>query len=112
MGWQYPRTVRGYPAAVMMPYAPGDGAGSWLARVGVEGTRGLVRDSMRTVTVFEVVMDIDGPGAYGDCIQTFRFRTESEARTWATGRTLYGKPCVSVVRVDVPRRLAQRWGVC
>lgn len=68
----------------------------------------------KTVTVFEVLFHNDATpyaGAAGDGSFIQRFRSETEANRFAASRTYYGKPC-TVGRVDAPRKLAQRWGVC
>jgi hypothetical protein len=51
-----------------------------------------------------------GAGQYGDGVHIWRFRGEAAARQWAAVHTYYGHPS-KVDREDVPRRIAQRWGM-
>ena len=70
---------------------------------------------MRTklVRVYEVLHDTgrDG-GAAGDGTAIRRFhRTErAQADAFAAGSTCYGRPA-TVLADDVPRRIAERWGM-
>lgn len=67
----------------------------------------------KTIRVFEVLYYAgddgpDGPAGDGSFIE--RFRDESEATQFANGKHYYGEPSTVEPR-DVPRRLAQRWGM-
>lgn len=70
----------------------------------------------RTIRVFEVIYHVedDHPashgGAAGDGSFIYRTKSERDANLFASGRTYYGKPAVAAP-VDVPKRLARRWGV-
>lgn len=66
--------------------------------------------STRTVTVYEVLADIDGEGPACDGTKVFRFRSKRDADAFAAKATCYGRPA-SVDAFDAPRRLAQRWGM-
>lgn len=63
-----------------------------------------------TVAVWEVLYYGPGLGPAGDGSFVARFRNASDARVFAAGNVYYGRPA-EAVRVEVPRRLAQRWGV-
>jgi len=63
------------------------------------------------VRVWEVLADGPGEGPAADGTFVHRFRSERDAKTFAATNTVYGRPC-NVNVDDVPRRLAQRWGVC
>jgi hypothetical protein len=62
-----------------------------------------------TVTIFEVLADIAGPGPACDGTQVYRFRTRPAAESFARGRTCYGRPAEALA-ATVPTRLARRWG--
>ena len=70
----------------------------------------------KLVTVWTVLFLVDDGhaaahgGAMGDGSFTARFRKEADAVAFAKGREYYGKPA-KVSRDDVPRRIAQRWGM-
>jgi hypothetical protein len=64
----------------------------------------------RTIRVYEVLADLEGPGPYGDGLKVFRFRAQSEAEQFAYSRTCYGKPA-HADPCDVPLRIARRWGL-
>lgn len=64
----------------------------------------------KLITIFEVLADGVGDGPACDGTHIHRFRKESEANNFAKGKTLYGKNDVPVTRVEVPKRIAQRWG--
>jgi hypothetical protein len=78
---------------------------------------------MRTVRVYEVAYQVpsDHPNAYagaaGDGSYIARFRRKDDAESFADAKQaqgctgLYGAPRVDVCAVDVPPRLAQRWGL-
>jgi hypothetical protein len=66
--------------------------------------------SAKPVRVWEVLHDTDGEGPTGDGTVIARFRRESDATKFAAGLTCYGRPA-KADSCDVPRRLAQRWGV-
>jgi hypothetical protein len=51
-----------------------------------------------------------GGGANGDGSFIARFRSERDAEIFASGKEYYGKPA-KVSRDDVPKRIAQRWGM-
>lgn len=63
-----------------------------------------------TVRVYEVLHDTDGEGPAADGTVVARFRREVDAKRFAAGRTCYGHPA-TVQADEVPRRLAQRWGL-
>lgn len=53
----------------------------------------------------------DGPaGPAGDGTFVQRFRSEREAERFAKQNTCYGREA-KAIRNEVPRRLAQRWGM-
>ncbi len=64
----------------------------------------------RMVRVYEVLAD--GPGDGPACDGTFvsRFTDRANAERFAKASTCYGRPA-KVQEDDVPRRLAQRWGL-
>lgn len=62
------------------------------------------------MTVYEVTADCNGPGRYDDGIEIARFRSKRDAEAYAAGRTCYGGPATVQV-VDVPRKIAARWGL-
>lgn len=62
------------------------------------------------ITVYEVLADTDGEGPAGDGTKVFRFRRKRDADDFAKGATCWGVPA-TVSSVDVPRRLAARWGL-
>jgi|HubBroStandDraft_4_1064222.scaffolds.fasta_scaffold132054_4 hypothetical protein len=70
----------------------------------------------KTVTCYCVSYHVadDHPQAYGGAMGdgsfTARFRTERDAEDFARGKEYYGKPA-RVSRDEVPKRIAQRWGV-
>lgn len=66
--------------------------------------------STATVTVWEVTHTTEGPGPFGDGIDTRRFRRKADAETFAAGERLYGSPAVAV-RTEAPRHVARRWGL-
>jgi hypothetical protein len=63
-----------------------------------------------TAQVFEVLYDTGTDGRMGDGFETFRARNAKDAQSFANGRTCYGKPA-TVEALQVPRRIAQRWGM-
>lgn len=65
---------------------------------------------MRKVQIFEVLHDTGTDGRMGDGVETFRTRSQKDAQSFATGRTCYGKPA-TVETLQVPRPIAQRWGL-
>jgi hypothetical protein len=69
----------------------------------------------KEVKVYEVLYHSDDPGSYyagaaGDGSFIYRTRDAKEAARFATGKHCYGRPA-SVNVSEVPRRLAQRWGL-
>lgn len=64
----------------------------------------------RLVKVWEVLADGPGEGPAGDGTFVRRFRSESEANQFASTATCYGRPA-TVLMDEVPRKLAQRWGL-
>ena len=62
------------------------------------------------VRVWEVLADIDGEGPAADGTAVRRFRTQRDADAFAATATCYGRPA-TVSADDVPRRIAQRWGM-
>lgn len=70
----------------------------------------------KTVKVYEVlyVVDDDHPqshgGAMGDGSFIARFRKQADAEAFASGKRCYSGPA-KVHADEVPRRIAQRWGV-
>lgn len=71
--------------------------------------------SVKGITVFEVIYHNDATpyaGAAGDGSFIERFRKEADAARFAASRTYYGKPCTVLQTHNVPRKLAQRWGLC
>jgi hypothetical protein len=63
-----------------------------------------------TVKVWEVLHDVAGPGEYGDGMAVARFRSERDARAFASSQRCYGSPAEAKV-TDAPRNVAARWGV-
>ena len=64
-----------------------------------------------TVKVYTVIYhDARREGAAGDNTHIQRFRSERDAVEFASGREVYGEPC-RVDEDDVPRAIAQRWGM-
>lgn len=70
------------------------------------------RRKEKLCTVYHVLVDGEGQGPAGDSTFIVRFRTESEANAFAAGKTGYGKPATVHCGNDVPRRIAERWGMC
>lgn len=67
--------------------------------------------SARLVKVYEVLYDTGrGGGAAGDGSAIYRSKSQREAAAFAAGKTYCGNP-TSVACAEVPRRLAERWGV-
>jgi hypothetical protein len=69
----------------------------------------------KTVKVFEVLYHSDEPhhayaGAAGDGSFIYRTRKRSDAESFARGKRCYSGDA-SILESDVPRRLAQRWGL-
>ncbi len=67
-------------------------------------------------TVHTVLWHSDNPrdayaGPMGDGSFTQRFSRLSDAQAFAAGRRYYSKPATVQTDTDVPRHLAQRWGV-
>ncbi len=66
----------------------------------------------RPVTVFTVLFyDARSEGPAGDHTHVRRFRERYEAEQFAKGRECYGQPARVDQEDDVPRHLAERWGV-
>lgn len=63
-----------------------------------------------TVRVYEALIDIAGDGPAGDGTKTVRFRKREDLERYVAGATCYGGP-VRIHENDVPRKLAQRWGL-
>jgi hypothetical protein len=64
----------------------------------------------KTITVHHVMHDTDGQGPTGDGTVIARFRLAKDAEAFAKINTCYGRP--AKVQVDqVPRRIAERWGI-
>jgi hypothetical protein len=68
------------------------------------------RNSGKLVTVWEVVHNIAGPGAYGDGIHTARFYNETRAKAYAADKRHYDYPA-RPVKCDVPSHIADRWTI-
>ncbi len=67
--------------------------------------------SSRPVTVHTVLIDIVGPGVAADGTAVRRFKRRTDADACAARSTCYGSPATVDTRDDVPRHLADRWGV-
>ncbi len=65
---------------------------------------------MANVRIFEVLHDTAGDGPHGDGLATFRTRDRKDAESFAAGHTCYHKPA-TVEPVEVPVKLARRWGL-
>ena len=65
---------------------------------------------MRIVIVYEVLHDTDTDGPAGDGTVIARFRKEDDAKRFSSNKLCYGFPA-TVNRTEVPRRIAQRWGM-
>ncbi len=63
-----------------------------------------------TVKVWEVLADTDGEGPAGDGTVVSRFRSERDANAFAARSTCWGRAATASM-VEVPRRIAARWGV-
>ena len=69
-----------------------------------------------TVQVYSVCYHVDDDhpqshgGAAGDGSFVVRFRSRVDAEAFARGKSYYGNDA-RIARDDVPRRLAQRWGL-
>lgn len=63
-----------------------------------------------TVRVYEVLYNCDGPGPMGDGMAVYRTRSKADAERFAAGKRCYSGPAEADGN-DVPRRLAQRWGL-
>ncbi len=66
--------------------------------------------SSATVRIYEVLYDVDRPGPAADGTVIYRSKSKREAEAFAASHTCYGKPATAEP-ADVPRRLAERWGV-
>ena len=64
----------------------------------------------KPVTVYEVLYDCDDAGPAADGTRIYRSRSKSAADDFAGRSTCYGRPA-RAERVEVPRPLAQRWGL-
>lgn len=64
----------------------------------------------KTIRVYCVLFNCDGPGRMGDGLEWRRFRKQRDAEDFAEGRRCYAGPA-TVTAEDVPRKLAQRWGL-
>jgi len=64
----------------------------------------------RTIRVYIVLYDCDGPGTMGDGLAQYRTRKRDQAEAFAVGRTTYGA-VAGVQEHDVPRAVARRWGL-
>ena len=64
----------------------------------------------KTIMVWEVLADGPGSGPAGDGTHVRRFRSEREAHTFAAQSTCYGRPTEARL-AEVPRRIAERWGM-
>lgn len=64
----------------------------------------------RLIKVYEVLHDTDGEGPAGDGTVIARFRDKREAERFASGNTCYGRQATAELH-EVPRRIAQRWGM-
>jgi hypothetical protein len=67
--------------------------------------------SRKTVTVYEVIADGSGDGPAGDGTFVRRFRTAQDAAAFAAVATCYGRPAQVQIAENVPRHIAQRWGM-
>jgi len=70
----------------------------------------------RTYTVHSVMWHSDSEsdayaGAAGDGSFIARFASRAAAEAFAVGRRCYGQPATVATETDVPRRLAERWGL-
>jgi hypothetical protein len=65
---------------------------------------------MRTKRVWEVLAECAGEGPAGEGTKVFRFGSERAAKAFAAGASCYGRPA-KVAMVEVPSRLAARWGI-
>lgn len=63
------------------------------------------------VTAYEVLADSAEPGPAADYTKVFRFRTLEDAVVFAAKSTLYGNPAEVKVSENVPRHIAERWGL-
>lgn len=68
-------------------------------------------NNAKGITVFEVLADIAGDGPAADGTRVFRFRSEIEADAFARRNICYGRACKVQREDNVPKRLAQRWGM-
>jgi len=64
----------------------------------------------KIVTVWEVLHNIAGPGAYGDGMHTARFYNETRAKAFAVGKRCYSGEAAAV-KCEVPWRIASRWAI-
>ena len=65
----------------------------------------------KLVAYWFVVVDSSGPSGRDDMgTVIYRFKKESQAQAWASGRKCFGQPA-TVQRDECPKRLALRWGL-
>lgn len=69
-----------------------------------------MKTKLKLITVYVVLFDASSAGPAGDGAHTRRFQCRADADAFAKTRTCYGQPA-SVQEDNVPRALAQRWGV-
>lgn len=62
----------------------------------------------KLVTVWEVLHNVKGPGAYGDGMHTARFYDESRAKAFAANKRCYSADAAAV-KCEVSRDIADRW---
>lgn len=73
----------------------------------------MTRRNAKPVRVYEVLHDTGrdgGPAGDGTAIRRFHRSERAEAYAFAARSTCYGRPA-TVLEHDVPRHLAERWGV-
>lgn len=63
----------------------------------------------RTIRVYTVLYDAPWRND-GISDEQAHFRREQDAKDFAATRKHYGEPC-AVITGDVPKRIAERWGV-
>ncbi len=74
-----------------------------------EGHNNMAKRNLgKLVTVWEVLHNVKGPGAYGDGMHTARFYDESRAKAFAANKRCYSG-AAEAVKCEVPRDIANRW---
>ena len=64
----------------------------------------------KTVTIYEVAYNLDGPGRFEDGVEIFRTRIRREAEDFAFGKRIYAGPA-TVETCEVPANIAKRWSL-